>query len=68
MSCLVDGIEKNPSELKEILVDKVNRLDFYVGEDIDILIASLLELDKYIDNVGNTLLEEIPHTKMNLMI
>ncbi|MBK8398517.1 MAG: hypothetical protein IPL26_25145 [Leptospiraceae bacterium] len=55
VSCLVDGIEKNPSELKEILVDKVNRLDFYVGEDIDILIASLLELDKYIDNVGNTL-------------
>jgi len=55
VSCLVDGTEKNISQLKEIPIDSVKRLDFYVGEDIDILIASLLELDKYIDNVGNTL-------------
>ena len=55
VSCLVDGLEKNPSELNEIQIDSVNRLDFYIGEDIDILIASLLELDKYIDGVGNTL-------------
>lgn len=55
VSCLVDGLEKNPSELNEIQIDSVKRLDFYIGEDIDILIASLLELDKYIDGVGNTL-------------
>lgn len=55
VSCLVDGTEKTISELKQIPIDSVKRLDFYVGEDIDILIASLLELDKYIDNVGNTL-------------
>ncbi|HNI91127.1 MAG TPA: hypothetical protein PKX55_23445, partial [Leptospiraceae bacterium] len=55
VSCIVDGKEKAYSELKDIEIEKVSRLDFYIGEDIDILIASLLELDKYIDNIGNTL-------------
>lgn len=55
VNCFVDGIEKNPSELRDIQIESVKRLDFYVGEDIDILIASLIELDKYIDIIGNTL-------------
>ena len=55
VNCFVDGVEKNYSDLKELEIESVKRLDFYVGEDIDILIASLLELDKYIDNVGNAL-------------
>ena len=55
VNCFVDGIEKSFSQLKEIEISNVQRLDFYVGEDIDILIASLLELDKYIDNVGSAL-------------
>lgn len=55
VNCFVDGVEKNFSDLKELEIESVKRLDFYVGEDIDILIASLLELDKYIDNVGNAL-------------
>lgn len=55
VNCCVDGISKNLSELKYIEISSVERLDFYVGEDIDILIDSLLELDKYIDNVGNIL-------------
>lgn len=59
----MDGVEKSLSQLKEIEISNVQRLDFYVGEDIDILIASLLELDKYIDNVGSALLEETPYSK-----
>ncbi|HRG76227.1 MAG TPA: hypothetical protein PLX69_16825, partial [Leptospiraceae bacterium] len=55
VNCFVDGVEKSLSQLKEIEISNVQRLDFYVGEDIDILIASLLELDKYIDNVGSAL-------------
>ena len=55
VNCFVDGVEKNFSDLKELEIESVKRLDFYVGEDIDILIASLLELDKYIVNVGNAL-------------
>jgi len=56
LQCLVDGKEMQKDELKSILIDSADRLDFYVGENLDVLIAGLIELDKYIDTVGNTLL------------
>jgi hypothetical protein len=56
LQCLVDGREMQKDELKTISIDSAERLDFYVGENLDVLIAGLIELDKYIDTVGNTLL------------
>ncbi len=56
LQCLVDGREMQKDELKTISIDSAVRLDFYVGENLDVLIAGLIELDKYIDTVGNTLL------------
>jgi hypothetical protein len=55
LTCLVDGNEKLESELNHLSINAASRLDFYVGENMDILISSLIELDKYVDVVGNTL-------------
>ena len=56
LQCLVDGTEMQQDQLKNIQIDSAERLDFYVGENLDVLISGLIELDKYIDTVGNTLL------------
>ena len=51
----VDGSEKNQTELNSLSIESVARVDFYVGESLDIVIGTLIELDKYIDKVGDTL-------------
>ncbi len=56
LRCLKDGEEYSQSELFQFHLDQVNRLDFFVGEYIDILVSTLLELDVYIDKIGSTLL------------
>lgn len=55
VNCLVDGTEVDPSGLSHMKIESAERFDFLVGEDLDMVIASLAELDKYIDNIGNTL-------------
>ena len=56
VNCLVDGREFSKSELKNIEVEKANRIDFYIGEEIDLLKSTLQEMDKYVDTVGNTII------------
>lgn len=56
LQCLVDGKELNRDELNQIRIQSTERLDFFVGENLDVLISGLIELDRYIDTVGNTLL------------
>ncbi len=56
LQCLVDGTEMQQEQLNNIQINSAERLDFYVGENLDVLISGLIELDKYIDTVGNTLL------------
>jgi hypothetical protein len=55
IQCLRDGSEAEPSELQSIPITDSTRLDFYIGENLDILVATLLELDRYIDVIGSTL-------------
>ncbi|MCB1177562.1 MAG: hypothetical protein KDK36_08305, partial [Leptospiraceae bacterium] len=55
LQCLKDGNEAEISELSNIPIGDAERLDFYIGENLDILVDTLLELDRYIDVVGNTL-------------
>lgn len=52
---LVDGKEYNQSQLNNIEIDKAERFDFYIGEEIDLLKSTLQEMDKYVDNIGNTI-------------
>jgi hypothetical protein len=54
--CLKDGEELSRDELLRFGLEQANRMDFYVGENMDVLVSTLLELDKYIDAVGSTLL------------
>lgn len=56
LQCLVDGAEMQQEQLNHLEIRSAERLDFYVGENLDVLISGLIELDKYIDTVGNTLL------------
>jgi hypothetical protein len=56
LQCLVDGAEMQQDQLNKLEIRSAERLDFYVGENLDVLISGLIELDKYIDTVGNTLL------------
>lgn len=55
LSCHIDGIEMAKSELNTVQLSSVNRVDFTVGEEVDVLQTGLVELDKYIDTIGNTL-------------
>ena len=55
VSCKVDGYEKEQNELESISLESVVRVDFYVGEGLDVLISSLIELDNYINKIGETL-------------
>ena len=56
INCFVDGKEMNREDLNGVMINSAERLDFYVGENLDVLISGLIELDRYIDTVGNTLL------------
>jgi hypothetical protein len=55
VSCKVDGYEKEQNELESISLESVARVDFYVGEGLDVLIGSLIELDNYVNKIGETL-------------
>ena len=56
MNCLVDGKEIGKNEMKSMAITGAERLDFYIGEEMDMLRAGLFECDKYIDKIGNTIL------------
>lgn len=51
----VNGEELNRTELDAMEVTKAERMDLYVGEELDIIEDSLYELDLYVDKVGSTL-------------
>ncbi|PJZ75068.1 hypothetical protein CH373_03360 [Leptospira perolatii] len=55
LSCTVDGKEFL-STMNGIGIDTVSKMEFFVGEELDILISSLGELDSYVDKIGTTLL------------
>ena len=53
----VDQKEVPLNSLAEIPIDTVKRFDFHVGDEMDMLLSSVRELDLYIDQVGSTLFE-----------
>ncbi|MDX1957469.1 MAG: hypothetical protein SFU98_02795 [Leptospiraceae bacterium] len=55
LHCFVDGKETLQEELNQLNVQGTGRLDFYIGENLDLTVSALIELDKYIDKIGNTL-------------
>lgn len=56
LRCLKDGEEYSQVDLFALGLDQVERLDFFVGENLDVLVSALLELDRYVDAIGSTLL------------
>ncbi len=56
VSCLADGREFYLKEMENLSYDQIARLDFIIGEEIDVLISSLDELDRYVDAIGSTLI------------
>ncbi|MCB1314766.1 MAG: hypothetical protein KDK27_02375, partial [Leptospiraceae bacterium] len=45
------------SSLKSLETDAVRRLDFYVGDELDMVLTTVDELDRYVDQIGSTLYE-----------
>nr|WP_306819289.1 hypothetical protein [Leptospira sp. id769339] len=56
LSCVVDGEEFTQNTMRDSSISNVSKMEFFVGEELDILISSLHELDSYVDKVGTTLL------------
>lgn len=55
LGCTVDGIEFQASSMNEQGIDSANKMEFFVGEEMDFLVSTLTELDLYVDKVGSTL-------------
>jgi hypothetical protein len=55
ISCFADGKDFGAQEMGEMDYVDVKRMDFIIGEEMDVLISSLEELDRYVDTIGNTL-------------
>ena len=54
----IDKKELSQKEFKNIKIEDTNRVDFYVGDRIDMLLNCIEELDAYVDQVGSTLFEK----------
>lgn len=52
-----DGEDVPISSLGEIELEAVERLDFYVGDELDMVLATIGELDRYVDQIGATMYE-----------
>ncbi len=53
----VNKEEVSLGNLDSIPVDNVERLDFYVGDEMEIVLTTVDELDQYIDKAGSALFE-----------
>ncbi|MCB1172354.1 MAG: hypothetical protein KDK39_02255 [Leptospiraceae bacterium] len=53
----VDQNEIAIGELKDLSTSEVERFDFFVGDELDMMLGTLEELDRYVDQIGSTLFE-----------
>lgn len=56
VSCFVDGNDYDLSLMEDLDIEKIGRIDFIIGEEMDVLVSSLEELDRYVDTIGSTLI------------
>jgi hypothetical protein len=52
---MVDQKEIPVRDLTEWGMDKIDRLDFMIGDEMDMVLATIEELDRYVDQIGSTL-------------
>jgi len=55
---LVDQAEHSIKQLKEIKPEEIKRFDFFIGDEVEMMITTIDELDRYIDQVGTVLYED----------
>jgi len=53
----VDSREISIQRLADIPADGVDRVDFYIGDEMDMVLSTLTEMDRYVDQIGSTLVE-----------
>lgn len=51
----VDDEEIAVNRLEDIPTEGVRRVDFYIGDETEMMLATIEELDRYVDQVGSTL-------------
>ena len=67
LSMRVDSQDVALSGLDEIGMDHVHRVDFYVGDELDMVLTTLGELDRYVDQIGSTLFESESVAESDIM-
>lgn len=53
----VDAQEVSMSHLTKVPTDGIGRIDFYIGDEMDMVLSTLGETDRYMDQIGSTLFE-----------
>ncbi len=53
----VNGTEANPSDIANLDAAQVERIDFGIGDETDMVLVTVDELDHYVDQVGATLFD-----------
>lgn len=57
LSLQVDREDVSLQHLDAMPVEGVDRIDFYIGDEYDMLISTIDEMDRYVDQIGSTLFE-----------
>lgn len=57
LGCRVNERDVSVQKLNEISADQVERMDFEVGDEMDMLVSTLTETDRYVEQIGSVLFE-----------
>lgn len=58
LSLRVDDNDVSLETLKEMPTEDVDRLDFFIGDEMEMVLTTLSELDRYVDQIGGILFEQ----------
>ena len=62
----VDSQDVPIRSLEDFSTDSVNRVDFYIGDELDMVLSTLEETDRYVDQIGEILFGRDRLTKEDL--
>jgi hypothetical protein len=64
---MVDGRDVARDDLKNLAIPDTGRIDFFVGDEGEMMISTVEELDRYLDQIGGTLYDGVELSRPDLM-
>ncbi len=58
LSLKVDHRDVSVAGLSDVGTEEVERVDFYIGDEMDMVLSTLGEMDRYVDQIGEVLFEQ----------